>query len=289
MKMPSSAPTCQKCLLDKTICVCKLRSKNSSTTPKLSLPIKSKLVSTHKSAHTMTSHTSTPKSPSSHSFTFSHGVNSYLSYSHTSSKNNTSGVIIKTNFKQSSSGTNRQAIGKSAVANIKYISREKANEQKQERDNLSENLSNLHDKDARKLSVDEEKELINSLETKGTTSFRRIMISPEKDTTAQEMAQITKRTLAEFEEKTGKKYDAVFAIHTNTEHTHAHILITSNKYNSLRLSKQELKLFRQTAIQKSNELYKQRQSERIFIKAIEEQLGKDSSKATNREVEHARV
>jgi hypothetical protein len=215
-------------------------------------------------------------------------VNSYLSHSRTSFKNNSSGVIIKTNFKQSSSGTNRQAIGKSAVANIKYISREKANEHEID---INEELSHLYDKEARRLSVDEEKELIELLETKGTTSFRRITISPEKDTTAQEMAQITKRTLAEFEEKTGKKYEAVFAIHTNTEHTHAHILITSNKYNYLRLSKQELRLLRQTAIQKTNEIHKERQMEQSFVKAIEKELEKFTAKfrQNNKELENARI
>jgi hypothetical protein len=288
MKKAPSSPTCQKCLLDKTICVCKLKSKNGGTTPKSSPSIKSKPVSIHKSAHTMTSHTSTPKTSSSHSFTFSHGVNSYLSYSHTSCKNNFSGVIIKTNFKQSSSGFNRQAIGKSAVANIKYISRQKANEHEEQRD---EAISHLYDKEARKLSIEEEKELISNLETKGTTSFRRIMISPEKDTTVEEMAQITKRTLAEFEEKTGKKYDAVFAIHTNTEHTHAHILITSNKYNYLRLSKQELRLLRQTAITKTNEIHKERQRERSFVKTIQEELEKFTAKIRqdNKELENARI
>jgi hypothetical protein len=210
-----------------------------------------------------------------------------LSYSYTSFKNNISGVIIKTNFKQSSSGTNRQAIGKSAVANIKYISREKANEHEEQR---NEALSHLYNKEARKLSADEEKDLISNLETKGTTSFRRIMISPERDTTAEEMAQITKRTLAEFEEKTGKKYDAVFAIHTNTEHTHAHILITSNKYNYLRLSKQELRLLRQTAIVKTNEIHKEWHRERAFIKTIEQELEKFIAKfrQNNKELENAR-
>jgi|GEM_PF-3590864 len=287
MKKAPSSPTCQKCLLDKTICVCKLKSKNSSTTPNSvsSIP-KSKPIPISKSPSMPTSQV--PKSPNNHSFTFSHGVNSYLSYSHTSSKNNTSGVIIKTNFKQSSSGFNRQAIGKSAVANIKYISRQKANEHEEQRD---EAISHLYDKEARKLSVDEEKELIELLETKGTTSFRRIMISPEKNTTVQEMAQITKRTLAAFEEKTGKKYDAVFAIHTNTEHTHAHILITSNKYNYLRLSKQELRLLRQTAIQKTNEIHKERQQERSFVQTIQDELEKFTAKfrQDNKELENARI
>jgi hypothetical protein len=286
MKIAPPAPTCQKCLLDKTFCVCRLKSKNSSTTPKSSPSIKSKPVSTYKSAPVPTSQA--PKISSNHSFTFSHGVNSYLSYSHTLSKNNSSGVIIKTNFKQSSSGTNRQAIGKSAVANIKYISRQKANEHEEQRD---EALSHLYDKEARKLSADEEKELISNLENKGTTSFRRIMISPQKQTSAQEMAQIAKRTLAEFEEKTGKKYDAVFAIHTNTEHTHAHILITSNKYNYLRLSKQELRLLRQTAIVKTNEIHKEQQAERSFVKTIQEELEKFTSKfrQDNKELENARI
>ena len=286
MKKAPSSPTCQKCLLDKTICVCKLKSKNSSTTPKSSPSIKSKPVSTCKSAPAQTSQA--PKISSKHGFTFSHGVNSYLSYSHTLSKYSSSGVIIKTNFKQSSSSTNRQAIGKSAVANMKYISREKANEHEID---INEELSHLYDKDARKLSTKQEAELISNLETKGITSFRRIMISPERDTTAEEMAQITKRTLAAFEEKTGKKYDAVFAIHTNTEHTHAHILITSNKYNYLRLSKQELRLLRQTAVIKTNEIHKERQAEKSFVKTIEEELEKFTAKfrQDSKELENARI
>jgi len=171
---------------------------------------------------------------------------------------------------------------------MKYISREKANEHEID---INEELSHLYDKDARKLSTKQEAELISNLETKGITSFRRIMISPERDTTAEEMAQITKRTLAAFEEKTGKKYDAVFAIHTNTEHTHAHILITSNKYNYLRLSKQELRLLRQTAVIKTNEIHKERQAEKSFVKTIEEELEKFTAKfrQDSKELENARI
>jgi hypothetical protein len=283
MKAP---PTCQKCLLDKTICVCKLRAKNTNTPKKSSLPRGSKRTSTQNSSSISISHQQKPSNINS--FTFSHGVNSYLSHSRTSFKNNTSGVIIKTNFKQSSQGVGRQAIGKSAVANMKYISREKANEHEID---INEELSHLYDKDARKLSTKQEAELISNLETKGITSFRRIMISPERDTTAEEMAQITKRTLAEFEEKTGKKYEAVFAIHTNTEHTHAHILITSNKYNYLRLSKQELRLLRQTAVIKTNEIHKERQAEKSFVKTIEEELEKFTAKfrQDSKELENARI
>lgn len=276
MNKPSANKICKKCLLEKIYCVCHLfkshYSAKPTSTPKSPSPKQSTPKPPKTKSQTTAYHADTISTKLAYSN--SHRVNLYLSFSSASKSKQISNVVIKTNFKQSGSGANRQAIGQGAVANLKYIAREKANSQEVALD-ADEHLSNLYNKNADRLTKDEERELIQSINGGGITSFRRIMISPEANTSKDEMAEIVKHTIREFEQKSGKTYpNAVFAIHSNTEHTHAHILIYSNKYNSLRLSKNELKLLRQIAIEKSNQIQREKALERSFIKSLENTLDK---------------
>lgn len=83
---------------------------------------------------------------------------------------------------------------------------------------------------------------------KGVPFNLRLEISPKDQVSKEDLIKIVEDTLLKFEASSGKKLDYNFAIHTNTDHIHAHIDIAGDK--NLKFSKEELQLFKTITTEK---------------------------------------
>jgi hypothetical protein len=96
------------------------------------------------------------------------------------------------------------------------------------------------------LTNEEAKEYRKSLKDVG--GFRRIILSPDPkyNLTKEDLKDITEKVLEDYRKlNTNKEYKATFAIHTDTEVKHAHILLTSKKGSNIKWKKEDLKTFKE--------------------------------------------
>ncbi|MCT7470532.1 hypothetical protein N5T90_06570 [Aliarcobacter cryaerophilus] len=167
-------------------------------------------------------------------------------------KVNNQTVIFKTNFTQTgynkSSRTvlNSSQVGSKAAANIDYIDRDKANE-KEENEALSNSYSMTE-----KLTKEDLESLKNDIK-EGTESFRRDVVSLGFDDklTTKEQLEIIRESYNSFNDDFKKNpQNIIISIHNNTDHKHAHVLVTGKKEDT-QLNKQQLQHIKLTIASKT--------------------------------------
>ena len=167
-------------------------------------------------------------------------------------KVNNQTIVFKTNFTQT--GYNKSSrtvlksseVGSKAAANINYIERERANEKEE-----NEELSNSYNME-KKLTKEELESIKNDLK-EGTESFRRDVISLDFDDklTMQEQLEIIRESYNSFNDDFKKNpQNIIINIHTNTDHQHAHVLVTGKKEDT-QLNKQQLQHIKLTIASKT--------------------------------------
>ena len=161
-------------------------------------------------------------------------------------------VIFKTNFtqtgynKSSKTVLNSKEVGSKATANLNYIERERANEKEE-----NEELSNSYNME-KKLTKEELESIKNDLK-EGTESFRRDVISLGFDDklTTQEQVEIIRESYNSFNDDFKKNpQNIIINIHNNTDHKHAHVLVTGKKEDT-QLNKQQLQHIKLTIASKT--------------------------------------
>lgn len=176
-------------------------------------------------------------------------------------------IVVKTNYcfsGHSKSRSGKRLSGKEVIAkaqaNLNYISRDGANK------DLENGSSNLYRLDGSLMNTDEYRGYKEELKEQELSGFRRIMISVKDEVTRDEMRQIVVGAINEFSRETHKEFDGVFAVHTNTDHTHAHVLMTSESYNALRWSASDLQLFKEIVHDREQQLVADRilQTDRVI-------------------------
>lgn len=172
----------------------------------------------------------------------------------------TSYVIVKTNFQLAGFSKDNNGVrltGSRIVQkmnkSLNYIARDGANED-------LENSSNLYNSKAILLSKDEYASFQDELNEMDLSGFRRIMISPNSDLSREEMNELVLRTMHDFSNKTEKFADYIYAIHTNTENIHSHIIVTSEHFNDIKWTKDELDLFKELVQENTRELLIEREN-----------------------------
>ncbi len=167
-------------------------------------------------------------------------------------KVNNQTVIFKTNFtqtgynKSSKTVLNSSQVGSKAAANIDYIDRDKANEREE-----NEALSNSYSM-TEKLTKEDLESLKNDIK-KGTESFRRDVVSLGFDDklTTKEQLEIIRESYNSFNNDFKKNPEnIIISIHTNTDHKHAHVLVTGKKEDT-QLNKQQLQHIKLTIASKT--------------------------------------
>lgn len=183
-------------------------------------------------------------------------------------------VVVKTNY--TFAGHSKSKAGKrlsgaevisKAQANLNYITRDGANQ-----DLEKENFSTLYNSVGQLLDKEEYAAFKSDLNEMDISGFRRVMISPKEELTRDEMKDLVTTSLRDFARETGKEANAVFSIHTNTEHIHAHVLIVAEHFNDLKWSQNDLQHFKEIVAENTRELINDR--ELIVDKTIEQEFEK---------------
>lgn len=182
-------------------------------------------------------------------------------------------VLIKTNY--CFAGHSKTKAGKrllkaevisKAQANLNYITRNGANQ------DLDENLSMVYNSEGRMIDNDEYANFRSDLKEMDIAGFRRVVISPDNDLSRDEMKDLVTMSLKDFSRETGKDSDLVFSIHTNTDHTHAHVLIVSEHFNDLKWSQNDLQHFKEIVSENTRSIIDER--ELVVDKTLHEEISK---------------
>lgn len=198
---------------------------------------------------------------------------SYSTFRNRQIRSTESNAVIKTNYcfaghSKSKNGkrfTKTEVISK-AQANLNYITRDGANQ------DLDENLSMLYNSSGKMIDNDEYAAFKSNLKEMDIAGFRRVVISPENDLSRDEMKELVTMSLQDFSRETDKDVDFVFSIHTNTDHTHAHVLIVSEHFNDLKWSQNDLRHFKEIMSENTRILIDER--ELVVDKTLQEELEK---------------
>lgn len=163
-------------------------------------------------------------------------------------------VIVKSNFEmagrmnQQGKRNNAKTLGSHASASLTYMENHGARDLEQ-----NDDLSNLYDENGERLSKEEFNELKQDL-NEGVGAFRRTVIDVgHNELDRDDMNRLVRESLQEFQELSGKQFDYAYAIHTDTDHIHAHIL-SYGKSHEINMTKDHLQLFKQTIGAKTDEL-----------------------------------
>ena len=174
---------------------------------------------------------------------------------------NKQSIVLKTNFemagrmnKKGLRPTSKQ-IGSHASASLIYMNNHGSKDLEKEVE-----LSNIYDKNG-DLIPKEELEQIKKDLSNGVQAFRRSMIDVgQKDFSRDDLNKLVRESMQELMGKTGKSFEYNFAIHTNTEHIHAHI-VSYGKSSDINLTKEQLQIFKEIIGSKTNEILLDMQNE----------------------------
>lgn len=174
---------------------------------------------------------------------------------------NKQSIVLKTNFEMSGRlnkkglrPTSKQ-IGSHASASLIYMNNHGSKDLEKEVE-----LSNIYDKNG-DLIPKEELEQIKKDLSNGVQAFRRSMIDVgQKDFSRDDLNKLVRESMQELMGKTGKSFEYNFAIHTNTEHIHAHI-VSYGKSSDINLTKEQLQIFKEIIGSKTNEILLDMQNE----------------------------
>jgi len=124
----------------------------------------------------------------------------------------------------------------------------------------NEELSNIYDKNGDLILKDEFEQIKKDL-SNGVQAFRRSMIDVgQKDFSRDDLNKLVRESMQILMEKTGKSFEYTYAIHTNTEHIHAHI-VSYGKNSDINLTKEQLQIFKEIIGSKTNDILLEKELE----------------------------
>ena len=174
---------------------------------------------------------------------------------------NKQSIVLKTNFemagKMNKKGlrpTSKQVVSH-ASASLNYIDNHGSKDLEK-----NEEISNIYDKNGDLIPKEELEQIKKDLDN-GIQGFRRTMIDVgQKDFSRDDLNKLVRESMQKLMEKTGKSFEYNFAIHTNTEHIHAHIL-SYGKNSDINLTKEQLQIFKEIIGSKTEEILLDMQNE----------------------------
>lgn len=192
----------------------------------------------------------------------SHGGGVVSFYGGSSSKSTSKGgvvvnkqsIIVKTNFEmagrlnKSGKRPTSKEVGSHASASLNYID----NHGSKDLENDS-SLSNTYHENGERMTKEEFKELDKDLK-EDTQAFRRIIIDTgQKEFNREDLNKLVRESMQDFKEQNGKDFEFKFAIHTDTEQTHAHITAFGSNAD-INFTKEHLQSFKEIVGEKSEEI-----------------------------------
>lgn len=187
-------------------------------------------------------------------------------------------VIVKSNFEMAGrlnkqgKRNSAKTLGSHASASLTYM----GNHGARDLDN-DPPLSNIYDENGERMSKDDYEKLKQDLND-GVDAFRRTVIDVgQSDLDRDDMNRLVRESLQEFQEKSGKKFEYIYAIHTDTDNIHAHVL-SHGKSHEINMTKEHLQLFKQTVGEKTNELLQEQKLENERNRSFEKQIDQSNDK-----------
>ncbi|MGD9625318.1 MAG: hypothetical protein AB7U51_11735 [Arcobacter sp.] len=174
---------------------------------------------------------------------------------------NKQSIVLKTNFEMSGKMNKKglrptsKQVGSHASASLNYMDNHGSKDLEK-----NEELSNIYDKNGDLISKEELEQIKKDLNL-GVQAFRRTMVDVgQKDFSRDDLNKLVRESMQNLMEKTGKNFEYNFAIHTNTDHIHAHIL-SYGKNSDINLTKEQLQIFKEIIGSKTNEILLDMQNE----------------------------
>ena len=189
-------------------------------------------------------------------------------------------IVVKSNYavagrRYKDGIASRKAVGSHAAASLQYMDNHGS------KDIEDAQLSSIYDENGERLTKEELKDLLNSLKNdEENQAMRRTMIDVgQNDLTREELSKIVRESISEFKELTGNSFDFKYAIHTNTEQIHAHVLSTGDAKDIMinREQLQDLKLIiadKTEQVIKERELSIDKELEKMIDKTFEQDKDK---------------
>ena len=163
-------------------------------------------------------------------------------------------VIVKSNFEMAGrlnkegKRNSAKTLGSHASASLNYMENHGARDLEK-----NDELSNIYDEIGERLSKEEFDELKKEL-NEGIGAFRRTVIDTgHNELEREDLNRLVRESLQEFQERSGKQFEYAYAIHTDTDHMHTHIL-SYGESHQINMTKEHLQLFKQVVGEKTNEL-----------------------------------
>jgi len=183
-------------------------------------------------------------------------------------------VVVKTNFeiagrmKNDGSRATRASVGSHASASLDYMNGHGSEDIENDND-----LSNIYDENGDRLSNQELKAFSKELEQGDNQAMRRIVISPGQDMSREEMVELVKNSMNDFMEQADKSFDYKFAIHTDTENIHAHVLATGDA-KDINMTKTQLNMLKSSVSENTHDILHSREHslDKEFNKELDKEL-----------------
>lgn len=190
---------------------------------------------------------------------------------------NKQSVIVKTNFEMSGrlnkngKRPTSKEVGSHASASLSYINNHGSKDL-----DYNEELSNTYNEFGSRMTKEEFKELQNDLKN-DIQAFRRIIIDTgQKDFNREDLNKLVVETMQNFKEQTGKNFEFKFAVHTDTEQIHSHV-ITYGKNSDINFTKEHLQNFKLIVGEKTQEILIDKQLEKERDLTLNKQLNREMS------------
>ena len=174
---------------------------------------------------------------------------------------NKQSIVLKTNFEMSGRMNKKglrptsKQVGTHASSSLNYMNNHGSKDLEKEVE-----LSNIYDKNGDLISKENLEQIKKDLDN-GIQGFRRTMIDVgQKDFSRDNLNKLVRESMQQLIEKTGKNFEYNFAIHTNTDHIHAHI-VSYGKNSDINLTKEQLQIFKEIIGSKTNEILLEMQNE----------------------------
>lgn len=183
-------------------------------------------------------------------------------------------IVLKTNFEMAGrlnkqgKRPNAKAIGSHASASLSYMDNHGAKDLEKD-----ENLSNTYNDNGDRISKEELDAIKKELED-GISAFRRTIIDVgQSELDRDDLNRLVRESMQELKEQTGKSIDYVYAVHTDTDHIHAHI-INYGSTSDVNLTKEHLVLFKEIVADKTEELLNEKTLEKDRDLTLHQQIDK---------------
>lgn len=190
---------------------------------------------------------------------------------------NKQSIIVKTNFEMSGrlnkngKRPTSKEVGSHASASLSYID----NHGSKDLENIEE-LSNTYNEVGSLITKDKFKELQKDLK-EDTQAFRRIIIDiGQKAFNRDDLNKLVVETMQNFKKLSGKNFEFKFAIHTDTEQIHSHV-IAYGKNSDINFTKEHLQNFKILVGEKTQEILLDKQLEKERDLTLNKQINREMS------------